>query len=145
MARVPKKTTPVKKPIEGYDQKRKKRLHSAVAASLSRSPSVEALRRLSAHLSISDQDMARLLRVPTGMVVDWESGQTVVPSEIEVAVKAADTALVRMLKIFRPEQLPNVVRTQVELFQGRSALDLILEGRIEEVADLYNAAFAYQG
>ena len=25
------------------------------------------------------------------------------------------------------------------------ALDLILEGRIEEVADLYDAAFAYQG
>jgi transcriptional regulator with XRE-family HTH domain len=109
------------------------------------STSIAALRRLSVHLSISNQDLARLLCVSTGMILNWESGETVIPSEIDVVVKAADTALGRMLAIFRPERLPDVIRQKVELFQGRAALDLILEGRIEEVANLYDAAFSYQG
>jgi transcriptional regulator with XRE-family HTH domain len=106
---------------------------------------IEALQRLSAHLSISNRDIARLPQASAEAIADWESGETVMPPEIEVAIMAADTALDRMLAIFRPERLPDVIRQKVELFQGRSALDLILEGRIGEVADLYDAAFAYQG
>jgi type III restriction enzyme len=118
---------------------------ASVAIGPGKSASIEALQRLSAHLSISNQDIARLLHASAEMIGHWASGETVMPPEIEVAVTAADTALRRMLAIFRPERLPDVIRQRVELFQGRSALDLILEGRIEEVADLYDAAFAYQG
>jgi serine/threonine-protein kinase len=104
-----------------------------------------ALQRLSTHLSISDQDLARLLHASTETIVNWKSGENAMPIKMETRVMAADTALGRMLAIFRPERLPDVIRQKVELFQGRSALDLILDGRIEEVADLYDAAFAYQG
>jgi len=117
------------------------RSSASIAAVPGHSSSIAALNRLSTHLSISNQELAQLLRVPPGMIVHGKSGEIVIPPEIEVAVKAADTALDRMLAIVRPELLPDLVRRKVEIFHGRSALDLILEGRIEEVAGLYDRAF----
>ncbi len=42
-------------------------------------------------------------------------------------------------------RLPQVIRRPVDIFDGHSALEWILLGRIEEVAKRYEVAFAYQG
>jgi len=50
-----------------------------------------------------------------------------------------------MLEIFRPERLFQVVRRKADLFDGESALEWILRGRVAEVADRYELALSYQG
>jgi RNA polymerase sigma factor (TIGR02999 family) len=106
---------------------------------------IPALQRLSSHLLITDQDLARIFGVSTETIMSWKSGGAEIPREMETIISAADISLGRLLGIFRADRLPDVIRRKVELFRGRSALDLILEGRIEQVADSYDAAFAYQG
>jgi hypothetical protein len=111
----------------------------------SQSQARQAIRRLISGLELSSEDMAGLLGVPTGIVREWESSETPVPTEMRATLTQADNALSRLLAIFRPERLPQVIRQKADLFQGASARDWIRQGRIQEVADLYEAAFAYQG
>ncbi len=105
----------------------------------------QALRQLLGRLELSSSDLARLLGVSVETVDQWESGRAVIPAEARAALARANNALSRMLAIFRPERLLQVIRQQVELFKGQSAYAWILQGRIQEVADLYETAFAYQG
>jgi hypothetical protein len=86
-----------------------------------------------------------MLAVSADTIVDWEAGRTAIPVEARTTISRASAAVTRMLGIFRPERLPQVVRRTVDIFDGQSALDWILLGRIDEVASRYEAAFAYQG
>jgi len=47
--------------------------------------------------------------------------------------------------MFRPERLAQVVRRKAGLFDGESALDWILRGRIVTAVDHYEIALVYQG
>ncbi len=105
----------------------------------------QALRQLLGRLELSVKDLGRLLGVSVDTVNRWESSGAVIPAEARTTLSRANSALSRLLTIFRPERLPEVIRQKAELFKGKSAYDWILEGRIREVADLYEAAFAYQG
>ena len=57
---------------------------------------------------------------------------------------AAGAALGRLEAMFRPERLSQVVRRKAGLFEGESALDWILRGRIAAAAGRYETALAYQ-
>jgi len=53
-------------------------------------------------------------------------------------------ALTRLLALFRPERLPEVIQRPADLFDGERALDWIRRGRAAEVADRYEMALSYQ-
>jgi DNA-binding transcriptional regulator YiaG len=111
----------------------------------SQSQARQAIRRLVSGLELSREGIVGLLGVPAGIVKQWEASETPVPGETRATLARANNALSRLLAIFRPERLPQVIRQKADLFQGNSARDWICQGRIQEVADLYEAAFAYQG
>jgi len=105
----------------------------------------QALRHVLARLELSNEDLSRMLAVSADTIVDWETGRTAMPVDVRATISRASAAVTRMLSIVRPERLPQVIRRKVDIFDGQSALDWILLGRIDEVANRYEVAFAYQG
>jgi transcriptional regulator with XRE-family HTH domain len=103
------------------------------------------LRRLRQILDLSFDDLGRMLHVSGETVRRWESGMGAVPAEKASSLASAGHALRRLQSFFRPESLSSVVRREVELFGGDSAIDWILSGRIQEVADRYDLLLRYQG
>ena len=86
-----------------------------------------------------------MLAVSADTIVDWETGRTAIPVDVRATISRTNAAVTRMLNIVRPERLPQVIRRKVDIFDGQSALEWILRGRIDEVANRYEVAFAYQG
>lgn len=103
-----------------------------------------ALRSIMTHLDVGQDEVGRMFRVSGETVRRWERGKTGIPSEREAAILATEAALRRLLAIFRPERLPLVVRREAELFDGETALEWILRGRIPDVVMHYENAFLYQ-
>jgi transcriptional regulator with XRE-family HTH domain len=103
------------------------------------------IERLMGGLSLSQDQLGRMLGVSGETVRRWKTGATGIPLSQVAELTAAESALDRLLRIFRPERLPLAIRRRAELFGGRRALDWILDGRIAEVADRYEAGLAYQG
>jgi len=104
----------------------------------------QALRRLSTHLGMDLGEVARMLGVSHEIVRRWESAEVQVPDLQRAAIFGADAALGELLEIYRPERLPDVIRRPARLFEGHRALDWILAGRIQEVAERYRRNFLYQ-
>ena len=102
----------------------------------------QALRQVLARLELSNEDLSRMLAVSADTIVDWETGRTAMPVDVRATISRASGALTRMLNIVRPERLPQVIRRRVDILDGQSALDWILLGRIDEVANRYEVAFA---
>jgi hypothetical protein len=116
-----------------------------LSADESQSQARQALRRLISRLELSNEDFGSLVGASADIVNQWESSETPIPLETRARLARADNALSRLLAIFRPERLPQVIRQEADMFKGESARDWILQGRIQEVADLYEAALSYQG
>jgi hypothetical protein len=74
----------------------------------------------------------------------WESDPHSIPTDRLATLGAAEEALDRLLEMFLPERLPQVIRRKAALFEERPALDWILEGRIGEVATRYDLALTFQ-
>jgi len=104
-----------------------------------------AIKRLMGCLSLSQDQLGRMLGVSGETVRRWKTGATGIPLSQVAELTAAESALHRLLQIFRPERLALAIRRKAELFEGRRALDWILDGRIAEVADRYEMSFAFQG
>lgn len=103
-----------------------------------------AVRSLMSHLDLSFDQVGRMFKVSGETVRRWSQGSHAVPSGRVGQLATAQAALDRLLGIFRPEALPGVIRREAELFDGETALDWILRGRIDEVADYYESALSYQ-
>jgi len=103
------------------------------------------LRRLGAYLGLSMDHLARMFEVAGDTIRLWERGHGEVPAARMSELLLADKALDRLLDLFRPERLPQVIRRKADLFDKEQALDWILRGRIADVADRYDAALSYQG
>lgn len=103
------------------------------------------LRRLMTHLRLSQDDAGRMLGVSGETVRRWERGQNRIPEARVADLSALDAALTRLESLFLPHKLPEVIRRRAELFEGERAIDLILRGRITQVAERYETALAYQG
>jgi len=104
----------------------------------------QTLRRLMIHLGLSQDDLGRMFDVAGETIRRWERGENRIPDSKMAALQSADTALVKLLSLFRPERLPQLIRHKAEGFEGERALDWILRGRIAEVADRYDLGLLYQ-
>lgn len=102
------------------------------------------LRRLATSLDLSLDELGRMLGTSGDSVQRWERGLASVPGTQLRMLTRANDALNRLLALFSPERLPLVIRRPTELFDGEPALDWILRGHIQEVADRYERAFSYQ-
>ena len=105
----------------------------------------EILRRLMAQLGLSFDQLGRMFRVSGETVRRWERGSHPIPDARLAKLAEADGALTRLTEIFRPDRLRQVLRREAELFDGESALDWILRGRISDAAARYETALSYQG
>jgi DNA-binding transcriptional regulator YiaG len=105
----------------------------------------DILRRMSACLGLSFENVGRILNVPGETVRRWERGISRIPSDALATLEIVDSALTRLTRLFLPQRLPEVLRRKAELFDGSRALDWILQGRIADVVDRYEQALRYQG
>jgi transcriptional regulator with XRE-family HTH domain len=105
----------------------------------------EVLRRLMTLLGLSYDQLGRAFSVSGETVRRWERGSHPIPDERLPDLTQADSALSRLLHIFRPDRLLQVVRRKAELFEGETGLSWILRGRIADVAGRYETALAFQG
>ncbi len=105
----------------------------------------DMLRRLSACLGLSFDNIGHILNVSGETVRRWERGISRIPSDALATLELVDSALTRLTRLFLPQRLPEVVRRKADLFDGSRAFDWILQGRIADVADRYEQALSYQG
>jgi len=103
-----------------------------------------ALRSLMTHLDLGQDELGRLFGVSGETVRRWERGKSRISSGSEAAILAVDSAARRLLEIFRPGRLALVLRRKAELFEGETALEWILRGRVDEVVERYERTFLYQ-
>lgn len=95
-------------------------------------------------LRLSLDEIGRMFDASDETARRWSSGVTRIPEDKLARVDLAASALNRLRRLFRPERLPQVIRRPAERFGGQRALDLILQGRIAEVADRYDRDLVYQ-
>ena len=104
----------------------------------------QIVRDLMVRLGLTREEVAAMLNVPLETLDGWESGRARIPKESLTQLQAASTALSKLLGIFLPERLPQVIRREAELFDGKPAVDWILRSRIADVAERYESVLAYQ-
>jgi DNA-binding XRE family transcriptional regulator len=104
----------------------------------------QSLRNLMSRLELSAEELAHLAEVARNDIVEWESGRQRIPADRQPALNKASSGVSRLLSLFRPERLPQVIRRKIDLFEGESALDWILQGRTDEVVERYESALTYQ-
>ena len=102
------------------------------------------LRRLMTSLGLGQDEAGRMFGVSGETVRRWDRGKVRIPDSRMAVLVSAEAALTRLDALFVPERLPQAIRRPAELFQGERALDLILRGRIADVASRYEMALAYQ-
>jgi DNA-binding XRE family transcriptional regulator len=119
-----------------------------VAANPVRERRFTALRSYLRHsretLDLSFDQFGRAVGVSGETIRRWESGAIAIPESQWSVVTLLDQEVQRLEALFEPERLPMAIRRPAELFGGHTALDWILEGRAQEVADLYEATLLYQ-
>jgi hypothetical protein len=104
-----------------------------------------SLRELLTTLSISTEDLGRMFQVSGETARRWEQGVVAIPPQQQAVITLAGDALTRLRSFFLPERLPAVIRRRpAPLFEGDSALDWILRGRIREVVDRYDRLLSYE-
>jgi DNA-binding transcriptional regulator YiaG len=104
----------------------------------------QVIRQLTVRLGLTWEEVAAMFQVSVQTLEAWESGQMPIPKAKLADVQAASNALSKLLSMFRPERLPQLIRRPAELFDNTSAADWIVAGRIADVAERYESALAYQ-
>ncbi len=100
------------------------------------------LRRLIALFGLSGEEAATLFEIDEVVLGKWLEG-TPLPMVQGVRLDRALAAAERLCAMFKPEALPDVVRREAPVFQGRRALDLILDCRADAVAAAYDRLLSY--
>jgi hypothetical protein len=104
----------------------------------------QTIRRLMSTLRVNYDDLGRVLGVSGETVRRWAQGTVEVPEAKLAALDVAGQVLSRLLRLFRLDRLAEVLRRPADAFGGQRALDWILQGRLQEVADRYERELAYQ-
>lgn len=117
---------------------------SEASSALQGSRGEEAIERLTSTLNLSYDDLGRMLGVSGETVRRWARGTGRIPDSHLATLDVAAAALDRLLQLFVPDRLPQVIHRHAELFEGERALDWILRGRIQDVAERYETALMYQ-
>lgn len=107
-------------------------------------PTTEELDLLGNALELSQDDLGRMFGVSGESIRRWKTGAVNVPAESRARIAEAAAALERLQHIFTTTGLSQAIRRKVEAFQGESALDWILRGRLHDVADVYEFVLSYQ-
>jgi hypothetical protein len=115
------------------------------ARSWTSSSNIEMAQDLLESLAIDESQAAGMLRTTPDAIREYLAGRRAMPSSVETRIREAHAALRRLLRIFRRDRLGEVLRRQAPAFGKQPALDLILNGRIVEVVDVYERALTYQG
>lgn len=102
------------------------------------------IQRFRAMLDLSQDALGQMFKVSGETIRRWEQKKVEIPEDKLAELRAADAALSHLLSIFLPDRLPTVIRQPAEIFKGQRALDWILQGRIKDVADQYDALTRYQ-
>jgi hypothetical protein len=95
-------------------------------------------------LRLSLSDVGRMVGVSDETVRRWARGATGIPEAKLAILDVGGAALARLLRLVRPDRLPEVIRRPADAFGGQRAFDWILQGRVREVADQYERELAYQ-
>jgi hypothetical protein len=98
---------------------------------------------LRASLDLSREDVGTMVGSSGETVRAWEDGDEEVPDLVFGRLVSAHAALNRLRDVFRPERLPQVIPRRAPVFASERALEWILDGRIEEVAQRYEQGLAY--
>jgi DNA-binding XRE family transcriptional regulator len=87
-------------------------------------------------LNLSRERMARLVDVSAKTIERWE-GQNSLPANAKTRIRSQFAQLQEMrdlgLSVYTPEGFHHFLRTPLPTFGGRTALQMIEQGRIEEV------------
>ncbi len=104
---------------------------------------LRVLQQLQINLGLSREDLGTMLGLTGESVRGWETRSEDIPDAVFGRLVAAQSALDQLLGVFLPERLPMVIRRRAAAFNGERALDWILDGRIAEVADIYDRGLSY--
>jgi hypothetical protein len=125
----PKASRPVRKPAPNSERGKRVR---------------EILARLRDRLALDDKELGQMLGTGEATVRRWAQGVDVAPISFVASLTPHSASLARLEEILVPDRMAEAIRRPAPLFDGRSALDWILEGRFPEVVDRYEIAVRYQ-
>ena len=101
------------------------------------------LNRIRSALGISAAELARLLRVSREAVRKWEHGESIAPErwpDIDGLLEAVEM----LLRYFKPEYLPSIIRRPVPALNNDSPFEWLVSRRYEELADFFDQKFSYE-
>lgn len=101
------------------------------------------IRNLAWSLDLSHEDIGTMLGSTGAQVAAWENGSEPLPEPVLGKLRAANAALDQLLTLFAADRLPQVIRRRADAFNGERALDWILDGRMSDVADIYDGGLSY--
>jgi len=104
---------------------------------------LEAIENIRSYLGVGYGEIGHMLGVPRKTVRAWVFGKALIPMEHIAKINEVHNTLLRLLQLIQPDRLPQVIRRPAEAFGGRCALDLIMEGRIKEVAETFESILEY--
>jgi cell wall assembly regulator SMI1 len=93
---------------------------------------------------ITPDELGKMLGVSSKRIDEWNRGQSAIPPAQLAMLHNAAVALDLLEQTFESERLPKVIRRSAALFDGERALDWILRGRIQDVAERYDRVLMYQ-
>jgi len=93
-------------------------------------------------MALSGADLARLLGVSREAVRQWENGSTI-SEDRWATIDSAYETVQRLLKYFKPDRLPAVIRRPIPGLGNRSPWDLLLMRREDELLRFYERVFSY--
>jgi len=102
------------------------------------------LRRLKSELDVSFDYLGSILDVNGETVRRWILARIPIPSERLATISKAGSTYGRIRSHFRPARIAMVVRRPADIFDGDNALNWILRGRMEDVADRYEEHLRFQ-
>jgi len=117
---------------------------AGAAEALQSQRGVGVLSRLASDLKLSFDDIGYMLKVSGETVRRWARGTISIPDDHLATLDLLRVALNRLETMFLPDRLPQVIRRQADLFAGERAVDWILRGRLQDVADRYEVLLRYQ-
>ncbi len=100
------------------------------------------LNRIRSALGITAAELARLLRVSREAIRKWERGDTMAPErwpDIDGLLEAVEM----LLRYFKPEHLPSVVRRPIPALNNDAPIEWLASRRFDELATFFDEKFNY--
>lgn len=92
--------------------------------------------------ALSPDEVARLMAVDSKVALAWLAGGEI-PLLYTVQLDKMLESLDRLVQMFEPKRLPEMLRRPAPVFADRAAIEIILQGGIEYVADAYERLLTY--